>query len=131
LWEILSILWEICYLIGIFRNHSTPPSTTILESFSGKFFLTPRAQSEKSGKFSSAPPNFFLPVRPWYIALAFIRRIFWIQKRKLYRKFWAAYLSWNGEIPSEILSSKFYTSVGYAFMVYVLKEDFIIISLDI
>ena len=39
LWEILSILWEIFYLIEIFRNHSSPlPSTTILESFFGKFF---------------------------------------------------------------------------------------------
>jgi hypothetical protein len=67
LWEILSILLEICYLIGIFRNHSFPPSpsTTILESFSGKFFLTTRAQSEKVEQISFRPPNFFLPVRPW------------------------------------------------------------------
>ena len=61
--RILSILWEICYLIGIFRNHSSP-STTILERFSGKFFLTTRAQSEKFGQISFRPPNFFLPVRP-------------------------------------------------------------------
>ena len=63
LWEILSILWEMCYLIGIFRNHSfpPPPSTTILESFSGKCFLTTRAQSEKVGQISFRPPNFFLP----------------------------------------------------------------------
>jgi hypothetical protein len=63
LWEILSILWEICYLIGIFRNHSPPRlSTTILESFSGKFFLTTRAQSEtESGKFLSAPLIFSFP----------------------------------------------------------------------
>jgi hypothetical protein len=57
LWEILSNLWEICYLIGIFRNHSSPPpSTTILESFSGKFFLKTRAQSEKVGQISFRPP---------------------------------------------------------------------------
>jgi hypothetical protein len=30
------------------------------------FFGTCRAKSEKSGKFVSAPPNFFLPVRPCY-----------------------------------------------------------------
>ena len=64
LWEILSILWEICYLIGIFRNHTSPPSITVLESFSGKCFLTTRAQSEKVGQISFRPPNCFLPVRP-------------------------------------------------------------------
>ena len=69
LWEILSILWEICYLIEIFRNHPPPPpppppSTTILESFSGKFFLTTRAQSENVGQISVRSPNFFFPVRP-------------------------------------------------------------------
>ena len=60
LWEILSTLWEICYLIGIFRNHSSlppppPPSTTILESFSEKFLLTTWAQSEKVGQISFRP----------------------------------------------------------------------------
>jgi hypothetical protein len=39
--------------------------TIILESFSGKFFLTTRAQSEKVGQISFRRPNFFLPVRPW------------------------------------------------------------------
>jgi hypothetical protein len=33
-WEILSILWEICYLIGIFHNHSSPP----VDNNFGKFF---------------------------------------------------------------------------------------------
>ena len=67
LWEILSILWEISYLVEIFRNHSSPPppSTTNLESFSGNFFLTTMAQSEKVEQISFRPPNFFLPVRPW------------------------------------------------------------------
>jgi hypothetical protein len=37
---------------------------SILESFSGKFFLTTRAQSEKVGQISFRPPIFFLPVRP-------------------------------------------------------------------
>ena len=39
-------------------------TTTILGSFSGKFFLTTRAQSEKVGQISFRPPIFFLPVRP-------------------------------------------------------------------
>ena len=61
LWEILSNLWEICYLIGIFRNHSSPPpSTTILESFSGKYFLTGH-NPKKSSKFLSAPLIFSFP----------------------------------------------------------------------
>ena len=65
-------LWEICYLIGIFCNHSSPPPppasfTTILESFSWKFFLTTKAQSEKVGQISFRPPNFFLTVRPWLL----------------------------------------------------------------
>jgi hypothetical protein len=83
LWEILSILWEICYLIGIFRNHFPPPSTTILESFSGKFFLTTRAQSEKVGQISFRPPNFFLHVRPWKYSSFFL---YLIQTRRLLRR---------------------------------------------
>jgi hypothetical protein len=42
-------------------NRNFAPSTTILESFSGKFFW----QSEKVGQISFRPPNLFLPVRPW------------------------------------------------------------------
>ena len=41
------------------RNFSLsllPPSTTSLESFSGKFFLTTRTQSEKVGQILSPPP---------------------------------------------------------------------------
>jgi hypothetical protein len=56
--EILSILWEICYLIGIFRNHS---STTSSESFSGNFFLQLGHNPKKLGKFLSAPLIFSFP----------------------------------------------------------------------
>jgi hypothetical protein len=42
-------------------------TTTILGSFSGKFFLTTRAQSEKVGQVSFRPPNFFLPVSPCWL----------------------------------------------------------------
>jgi hypothetical protein len=66
------ILWEICYLVGNFRNPPPPPppppSTTLLESFSGKFFLTTRAQSEKVGQISFCPPNFSLPIRPFFLS---------------------------------------------------------------
>ena len=83
LWEMLSILWEICYVIVTFRNHSSPPpSTTILERFSGKKFLTTWAQSEKVGQISFRPPNFFLPVRPWlqYFSGPYINYIFKMQR---------------------------------------------------
>ena len=56
--------WKLCYLIGIFVITPPPPSTTILECFSGKFFLTTWAQSEKVRHISFRPTNFFLPVRP-------------------------------------------------------------------
>jgi hypothetical protein len=58
--------WKLCYLIGIFviTPPPHPPSTTILESFSGKFFLTTWAQSEKVRQISFRTPNFFLRVRP-------------------------------------------------------------------
>jgi hypothetical protein len=62
-------------IIGIFRNHSSlPPSTTILESFSGKFFLTTRAQSEKVGQIYFRTPNFFLPVRPCKLVLSLLKK---------------------------------------------------------
>jgi hypothetical protein len=53
--KILSILWEICYLIGIFRSHSPPSPTTILDSFSGKCFWQRGHNPKQSGKFPSAP----------------------------------------------------------------------------
>jgi hypothetical protein len=49
-------------IIGIFRNHSSlPPSTTILESFSRKFFWQRGHNPKKSGKFLSAPLIFSFP----------------------------------------------------------------------
>jgi hypothetical protein len=50
-------LWEICYLIGIFRNHSSPsPRRQQFWKVSPEVFLTTRAQSEKVGQTFFPPP---------------------------------------------------------------------------
>jgi hypothetical protein len=77
-WEILSILWEICYLKGIFRNHSSPPP--VRQQFwkvSPENFLTTRFVKFFDNfltirKSSFRPLNFFLPVRPWLSAIVLL-----------------------------------------------------------
>jgi hypothetical protein len=62
------------YRAGGRRGRQPPPpppppprrQQSVSESFSGKFFLATRAQSEKVGPISFRLPNFFLPVRPCF-----------------------------------------------------------------
>jgi hypothetical protein len=69
LWEILSILSEICYLIGIFRNHCPPPPPPRQQQFwkvsPENFFDNAGTIRNWVGQISFRPPNFFFPVRPW------------------------------------------------------------------
>ena len=59
LWEILSILWEICYLIGIFRNHSSPPPPPPVDNNFGKFLR--KIFFDNSGTIRKSRVNFFPP----------------------------------------------------------------------